>query len=33
MLDAELRPDRAYYASVGEQVSQIGDDVWDCSRP
>jgi AAA domain len=29
MLDAELRPDRGHYASVGEQLSVIGDDVWD----
>ena len=29
MLDAELRPDRAYYASVGEQLNHVGDDVWD----
>ncbi len=29
MLDAELRPDRGHYASVGEQLRVIGDDVWD----
>lgn len=29
MLEAELRPDRSYYASVAEQLSAIGDDVWD----
>ena len=29
MLDAELRPDRGHYASVDEQLSLIGDDVWD----
>jgi very-short-patch-repair endonuclease len=29
MLDAEVRPDRRHYASVGEQLSAIGDDVWD----
>jgi hypothetical protein len=29
MLDAELRPDRAYYASVGEQLNHVGDNVWD----
>ncbi len=32
MLDAELRPDRAYYASVGEQLNGVGDDVWDRPR-
>jgi AAA domain len=30
MLDAELRPERGHYAAVGEQLSVIGDDVWDC---
>jgi hypothetical protein len=29
MLDAELRPERGHYASIGEQLSVIGDDVWD----
>ncbi len=29
MLDAELRPERNHYANVGEQLSVIGDDVWD----
>jgi hypothetical protein len=29
MLDAELRPERGHYASVGEQLGVIGDDVWD----
>jgi very-short-patch-repair endonuclease len=29
MLDAELRPGREHYATVGEQLSAIGDDVWD----
>ena len=29
MLDAELRPERSHYATVGEQLSAIGDDVWD----
>ncbi len=29
MLEAELRPERSHYASVGEQLSAIGDDVWD----
>jgi hypothetical protein len=29
MLDAELRPERGQYAAVGEQLSIIGDDVWD----
>ena len=29
MLDAELRPERGHYATVGEQLSVIGDDVWD----
>jgi very-short-patch-repair endonuclease len=32
MLDAELRPDRSHYASVGEQLNAIGDDVWDRPR-
>jgi hypothetical protein len=29
MLDAELRPGREQYATVGEQLSGIGDDIWD----
>ncbi len=29
MLDAELRPGREHYATVGEQLSGIGDDIWD----
>jgi very-short-patch-repair endonuclease len=29
MLDAELRPERSHYATVGAQLSVIGDDVWD----
>src|SRR5580704_17222921 len=29
MLDAELRPERGHYDTVGEQLSGIGDDVWD----
>lgn len=29
MLEAELRPERSHYASVAEQLSAIGDDVWD----
>jgi very-short-patch-repair endonuclease len=29
MLDPELRPGREHYATVGEQLSAIGDDVWD----
>jgi hypothetical protein len=29
MLDAELRPERSHYAVVAEQLSIIGDDVWD----
>jgi hypothetical protein len=29
MLDAELRPGRDHYAAVGEQLSAIGDDIWD----
>jgi hypothetical protein len=32
MLDAELRPERGHYASVDEQLSAIGDDVWDRHR-
>ena len=29
MLEAELRPDRSHYDSAAEQLSAIGDDVWD----
>jgi AAA domain len=29
MLDAELRPGREHYATIGEQLSSIGDDIWD----
>jgi hypothetical protein len=29
MLDAELRPGREHYATVGEQLNAIGDDLWD----
>jgi AAA domain len=29
MLDAELRPGREHYATIGEQLSNIGDDIWD----
>ena len=29
MLDAELRPGREHYATIGEQLSAIGDDIWD----
>ncbi len=29
MLDANLRPDRSHYASIGAQLSVIGDDVWE----
>ena len=32
MLDAELRPERGHYASVNDQLSAIGDDVWDRAR-
>jgi hypothetical protein len=32
MLEAELRPDRSHYASVGEQLAAIGDDIWDKAR-
>jgi hypothetical protein len=32
MLDAELRPERGHYASIGDQLSAIGDDVWDRPR-
>ena len=32
MLDAELRPERGHYASVAEQLSAVGDDVWDRHR-
>jgi hypothetical protein len=28
MLDAELRPGREHYATIGEQLSGIGDDIW-----
>src|SRR5260221_14132062 len=31
MLDAELRPARDHYSPVGEQLSVVGDDVW--NRP
>jgi very-short-patch-repair endonuclease len=31
MLDAELRPARAHYAAVAEQLSAVGDDVWNRS--
>jgi very-short-patch-repair endonuclease len=29
MLNAELRPGREHYATVGEQLNAIGDDIWD----
>jgi hypothetical protein len=29
MLDAELRPGREHYATIGEHLSGIGDDIWD----
>ncbi len=29
MLDANLRPDRAHYETVNEQLAEIGDDIWD----
>ena len=29
MLDANLRPDRAHYEVVKEQLEEIGDDLWD----
>jgi hypothetical protein len=29
MLDAELRPGREHHATIGEQLSAIGDDIWD----
>lgn len=32
MLEAELRPDRSHYASVGEQLKAIDDDIWDRPR-
>jgi AAA domain len=32
MLEAELRPDRSHYASVSDQLSAIGEDVWDHAR-
>ena len=32
MLDAEVRPERGHYASVGEQLDAIGDEVWDRQR-
>ena len=32
MLEAELRPERSYYASVNEQLNAIGDDIWDRAR-
>jgi very-short-patch-repair endonuclease len=32
MLDADLRPERGLYASVEDQLSAIGDDIWDLPR-
>ena len=32
MLDAELRPERIHYDSVNDQLSAIGDDVWDRAK-
>jgi len=32
MLEAELRPERSYYASVEEQLAAIDNDVWDRAR-
>ncbi len=32
MLEAELRPERSHYAIVNEQLSAIGDDIWDHTR-
>jgi hypothetical protein len=29
MLDAELRPESGHYATVGDHLSVVGDDVWD----
>lgn len=31
MLDAELRPARGHYAAISEQLSALGDDVWNRS--
>jgi hypothetical protein len=31
-LDAELRPERIHYDSVNDQLSAIGDDVWDRAK-
>jgi len=35
-LDAELRSESGHYGTVGDQLSVVGDDVWDtpaCSQP
>lgn len=32
MLDAELRPERSYYAIVEDQLTAIDDDIWDRTR-
>ncbi|MBN2311570.1 MAG: AAA family ATPase, partial [Candidatus Hydrogenedentes bacterium] len=32
MLEAELRPDRTFYATVDTQLQEMGDDIWDRSE-
>jgi very-short-patch-repair endonuclease len=32
MLEGELRPDRTHYTSIAEQLSAIGEDIWDRSK-
>jgi hypothetical protein len=32
MLDPELRPERSHYARIGDQLAEIGDDIWDRAR-
>ena len=32
MLEAELQPERSYYASVEDQLTAIDNDIWDRAR-
>ncbi len=32
MLDAPFRPDRTHYATVSEQLKEVGDEIWDKAR-
>ena len=32
MLDTQYRPDRMHYATVTEQLKEVGDDIWDKAR-